>query len=1382
MAFITAETRKDIIDLVVGMLGTAPSADLLAELTNAATSGASFNDLAEQISKTDAYVKAHPIGQTAAEYSADVLDTAITNGVITDELRQDVIDIMTSSLNSGEYTRSSIAAAVVSYLSNPANLTQDGLSDIVQAFQNRAAAAEHYTVQVTLEGGEPTTADLASSIADVTSEPDTLTKANAIVDASVGNETAEQAQAALEAAKIAYEAAAAKADATDAIALGLAAKTALTNDKAAKAAVTAATEAFAAAVAGEDAATVVEAQGALIIAEAKAEKAAAALIKADAAEEAAKEDDANAVEALKAYNLAKEVAGPISVDVLKSTFNLSITEDNLEGNAGDNLFRAKVVQNSNGEQTNQLGTGDEIDGLGGNDILTATVQAASALNDGPAAGIAPITVDVEEAHFTVLDADETNLQGLINAKDMLGLNRVASIQSDTDLTIHNLTTLTDTGDYAARRNTDAITVRMDHTGNGAQVDAAANMTVLFDNDYLLADSSSSDKAYYFILDREASVDSPTTPLARINASGLSFNIDGVEKVIEIDSEAFTAFVGGIDGETALTGTQGTHAGYVALLQAALATAQESDASLADISISLDTSITRTEGLDGTTFALAIPAIVVSTTGVEQVTPGRFLTTNDVLGDFDVYGATGDAAATTAEDPIAVQVELDKVGRGADGGSLTIGAMSSDGNNNWGPETSALEQGIEVFNVTVEGDNTQNSSLSALQSTNNTLTTVNVSWDAASVADLEIGNSESGSAIPNGARLSTVIDGRIDVTTARNSALKDVQTFTAANNNTETLTSGVVNTADVTVHAHLSDEVVAKYLNRTDTAANADADNVAFTYTTGKGADTINLNISSDNLAASGTGSRDDFSLAINTGDGNDTVVTQIGNGVGTATTAWVINNEDQANLSIDSGAGDDTIHTNGAGTFTILSGAGNDAIYSDNSGMQLYDNGTDAGGAAGLDSETRATWVVNSADQSTADATAQSLADLVSAEGVTSRLTTTTANVANLNLTVSYYGIEQTVQVADTHAATGDVVTDLDINNAIKAAISGNVYLNNLLTAEDGTGNTLVITSKTDGVMEEDALSFSLSSDTVTGGSATTFAQISDAQANALGFANAVAGVHAAATGRFTPAFADDGVDTDFAGGNSIAANYNTITSGTGTDTVVLSTSSDTAEIVDVSDGDADVVFNATGATITVDIEDTVITASGVSISGGVGTVTVAGLAVTGSAEADTIVGNAGADVITGGAGLDTINGGAGTDRFVFNAGDSNSTLTDVITGYATTEQIDHATLTVSQNSTVVVAAAGTAGLAGAGAAATFNAADTTLAQHIVAIEAALADTTHTAGEAAHWQEGADVYVFITDGVAGVGADDVIVKLVGVDSTDAAFDVLTIAGGNLTLA
>jgi len=179
------------------------------------------------------------------------------------------------------------------------------------------------------------------------------------------------------------------------------------------------------------------------------------------------------------------------------------------------------------------------------------------------------------------------------------------------------------------------------------------------------------------------------------------------------------------------------------------------------------------------------------------------------------------------------------------------------------------------------------------------------------------------------------------------------------------------------------------------------------------------------------------------------------------------------------------------------------------------------------------------------------------------------------------------------------------------------------------------------------------------------------------------------------------------------------------------------------------------------------------------------GSTITGTANADVITGGAGIDTITAGVGADTITGGAGADIFNFANGDTatpSATNFDTITDYAADEVIDWTTGNVTVNSSSVSAASGTAGLAGSGAAATFDAADTTLAEHIVAIEAALVDATHTAGEAAHWQEGSDTFVFITDGVSGVGANDIVIKLTGVDSTDAATDVATISSTNFTLS
>ena len=226
------------------------------------------------------------------------------------------------------------------------------------------------------------------------------------------------------------------------------------------------------------------------------------------------------------------VAAKAAVDVSAAslnTFTLTTGHDSLVGSAGNDVFTANVVQNSQGAQTNQLATGDKIVGGLGFDKLVAVVQMASALNNSPASAITPITTGVEETTYTALSVNNTRLLDAIeivniNAKSQTGLTKVGSLQSDASLFIQNLTTLTDTGVYADRRNTDAITVRMDHSGNDRAADAQSNMTVLFDNDYLKSDSTSTTR-----LEIRAANNLPLkdSNLPLTNFESVAFTVNGV---------------------------------------------------------------------------------------------------------------------------------------------------------------------------------------------------------------------------------------------------------------------------------------------------------------------------------------------------------------------------------------------------------------------------------------------------------------------------------------------------------------------------------------------------------------------------------------------------------------------------------------------------------------------------------------------------------------------------------------------------------------------------------------------------------------------------------------------------------------------------------------
>lgn len=178
---------------------------------------------------------------------------------------------------------------------------------------------------------------------------------------------------------------------------------------------------------------------------------------------------------------------------------------------------------------------------------------------------------------------------------------------------------------------------------------------------------------------------------------------------------------------------------------------------------------------------------------------------------------------------------------------------------------------------------------------------------------------------------------------------------------------------------------------------------------------------------------------------------------------------------------------------------------------------------------------------------------------------------------------------------------------------------------------------------------------------------------------------------------------------------------------------------------------------------------------------TYASSTVTGTVAAETIIGGAGNDVITGGAGVDVLTGGTGTNSFVFAAGANgaapSATVFDTITDFRTgTNSIDFGATALAISNQAVAAGAGVATI-GASGIATFNAADTTFAQHLAAVEAAIDGATATAGEFAIWQEGADAYLFISDAVAGVGANDVLIKLTGVT---VGVGGVTVVGGDIT--
>ena len=776
-----------------------------------------------------------------------------------------------------------------------------------------------------------------------------------------------------------------------------------------------------------------------------------------------------------------------------ATYQLSVGQDDVMGSAVADMFNARVAQNANDEQTNQLATGDAINGGDGTDSLSAKVIAASPLNAGPQMAITPETVDLENVAFTALTNGTLTMQNNqvvsaetveINAKFMNGLDKISSVHSDASLLVTNVNTLTDSGLYSEKRLTEALTVRMDHSGNDAVI-SASNMTVLIDNDYLLRQDPTKSASLTVALTPqiEAARYDATAPLKNNPYDTLTIKVDGVSKTINIAT-----------GDPA-TPVQSTYAALEAAIKAGLTAA-----GLSDVVVTRNVGAFVYSARDGAarsadTFTLSKPGSVLESQGAGS------WAAEAGLPDDNSFGAIvrpGDASSTTPQ--ITVQVELEKVGRGSDGGGLIIGGMATDGFNEWDFSSNpTLAEGVEKFNVKVSGDETQFSSLAYLHSTNNTLQTVVVTSATGSKADLIIGNHNTD---PSGM-------GMI------NYAMKDVRDFdsTAFANK-------------VTLHASLTPEVVAKYMSLTDTAAPA-ADNVTFKYNLGSGNDTLNLVVDKANLAAAGTTTREDFVLAIDGGAGNDKITVDLtGSASETGAEAWYANSKINANLSIAGGAGNDTVYAKGAGDWKINTGAGDDTVYSDNSGD-------------------KAVWVFNTFDQTAGTPPARNLNNLISSSNDSYKLYKGTVEVI-------FRGLAAKAEIES--STTTYKSTDLQINQAIKKAINSDAVLSKLIKATDGPANTLVVTSLIDGErVDTDLVVAFARPTTLTAAEIGAIAGVYSVTADFASVQAAMADLSTASGGKYVARLANDG-SAVIDGTNSAQVTDSTHTLGAGNDVLVLST------------------------------------------------------------------------------------------------------------------------------------------------------------------------------------------------------------------------------------
>jgi uncharacterized delta-60 repeat protein len=169
----------------------------------------------------------------------------------------------------------------------------------------------------------------------------------------------------------------------------------------------------------------------------------------------------------------------------------------------------------------------------------------------------------------------------------------------------------------------------------------------------------------------------------------------------------------------------------------------------------------------------------------------------------------------------------------------------------------------------------------------------------------------------------------------------------------------------------------------------------------------------------------------------------------------------------------------------------------------------------------------------------------------------------------------------------------------------------------------------------------------------------------------------------------------------------------------------------------------------------------------------------------DRLIGRYARDTIVGGTGADTIYGGDGSDILKFAAGDSGQvTGFDVVADYqrgarSTGDLIDYAK-SMTIGGTAAVATATQASINASTGVATFaSGSGMTMADALADVAARMTAASDAAGEMAFFQvsKKGHMMLFISDGVAGATANDVVVQLMGIS----AINQIDLTGGNLTL-
>lgn len=169
---ITAETRNDIIELVVTAYGAAPGTTLLTELVAIINDGGTLADVADNLTSRSEWTSVYPSFQTAEEFAAEWLGNLVPEASAA--ALAEGIDVAVGLINGG----SSFGSIIIEAQNFLSTLSEDDAAFGTSAanFNNKVEVATYHTITQENAGQD------ATVLAGVTSDDATIATAKEAVD------------------------------------------------------------------------------------------------------------------------------------------------------------------------------------------------------------------------------------------------------------------------------------------------------------------------------------------------------------------------------------------------------------------------------------------------------------------------------------------------------------------------------------------------------------------------------------------------------------------------------------------------------------------------------------------------------------------------------------------------------------------------------------------------------------------------------------------------------------------------------------------------------------------------------------------------------------------------------------------------------------------------------------------------------------------------------------------------------------------------------------------------------------------------------------------------------------------------------------------------